>query len=313
MEFNAENPEQPQTQALLRSDQTRLGKFTDMVVARDGGLWITGERGLGKASKLAGRTPGTIISRRNRCKSKTCASRAKMTKAASPSSPNPPPADKGSWRASMAKAGRCSRPAGKISGARGEATTRFYGLLTSNALFRQAPGQTNLAEYQEISARQYFDVAMEPGGTFWLATSGGLFHYTPPLWRSPRPLQRINSPVRCLAEDDAGRLWFVADGKLHSLQGEIHREFALPEPAAHDAQSIRALFPLKDGTLLLDAGEHPLRFNPDSGAFGPGLHLRDDVRHVKPLGLLRDGSLCCAKLAFRSGHREIDHVLFRPV
>ena len=52
MDFNVENPEHPQTQVLLRCDQTRLGKFTDMVAARDGGLWITGERGLGKASKL---------------------------------------------------------------------------------------------------------------------------------------------------------------------------------------------------------------------------------------------------------------------
>ena len=53
MEYDAENPGQPQTRVLLRSDQTRLGKFTGMTVARDGGLWITGSRGLGKAPRLA--------------------------------------------------------------------------------------------------------------------------------------------------------------------------------------------------------------------------------------------------------------------
>ena len=52
MDFNVENSEHPQIQVLRQCGQTRLGKFTDMVVARDGGLWITGERGLGKASKL---------------------------------------------------------------------------------------------------------------------------------------------------------------------------------------------------------------------------------------------------------------------
>ena len=50
---------------------------------------------------------------------------------------------------------------------------------------------------------------------------------------------------------------------------------------------------------MLDAVENPLRFNPDSGAFGPGLQFRDDVRHMKPLGLLRDGSL-----AVQSWHSE---------
>jgi len=164
-------------------------------------------------------------------------------------------------------------------------------IMTSDALLRQAPGETNLAEAQDISARRYNDMAMEPGGTFWLATSAGLFHYAPPTWRNPHPLQGINSLVHCLADNNSGRLWFVADGKLHSLQGETHREYVLPEPATQDAKSVRALFPLKNGTLLLDTGEGPLRFDPDSGVFSPGLHLRDDVRHVKPLGLLRDGSL----------------------
>ena len=91
---------------------------------------------------------------------------------------------------------------------------------TTNLLFQQAPEQVGFAEYQEISAHQFFDMAMEPDGTFWLAMSGGLFHYAPPLWRSPHPIQQINAPIRCLAEDAAGRLWFVAGGKLHSLQDE---------------------------------------------------------------------------------------------
>ena len=99
---------------------------------------------------------------------------------------------------------------------------------------------------------------MGSGGTFWLATSSGLFHYAPPLWRSPRAVRQINSLVRCLAKDTAGRLWFVAAGGLHSLQGGIHREFAMPEPVANNAQSIRALFPLKNGVLLLDAGENSI-------------------------------------------------------
>ena len=40
-------------------------------------------------------------------------------------------------------------------------------------------------ESEESSARQYYDVAVEPGGAFWLATSDGLFRYAPLTWRRP--------------------------------------------------------------------------------------------------------------------------------
>jgi signal transduction histidine kinase len=289
MDFNVENPARSQTQVLLRCGQTRLGKFTDMVVARDGGLWITGERGLGKASKLENAwndyLPPESLQIQNLREPREDDEGGVTVVAESIAG----------RRAIVARfdgTGWTAQPAGgeKIRRA-WQSGNKVSWVLASDALLRQAPGETRLAQDQDVSARRYYDMAMEPGGTFWVATSAGLFHYAPSLWRNPRPLQQLNSLVHCLADDGAGRLWFVADGRLHSLQGETHREFALPEPAAYDAQSVRTLFPLKDGTLLLDAAENPLRFNPDSGAFGPGLHLRDDVRHVRPLGLLQDGSL----------------------
>ena len=289
MDFNVENPELPQTQVLLRCDQTRLGKFTDMVVARDGGLWIAGERGLGKASKFqktwSDYLPPESLQIHN-LRAPREDDEGGVTVVAESG------AGKQAVVARFDGAGWTAQPAGgeKIRRAWRSGNKASW-VMTSDELLRQAPGETELAEDQDVSARRYYDMAMEPGGTFWLATSAGLFHYAPPLWRNPHPFLQFNSLVHCLADDDAGRLWFVAAGRLHSLEGETHREFALPEPATRDAQFVRALFPLKDGTLLLDAVENPLRFNPDSGAFGPGLPLRDDVRHVKPLGLLRDGSL----------------------
>ncbi len=79
------------------------------------------------ARRRNSKMPGAITSRRNRCRSKTCASRARTTKAASPLSPNLSPADKPSWRILTAPAGRHSRPAWKKSGGRGGAATRRYG------------------------------------------------------------------------------------------------------------------------------------------------------------------------------------------
>jgi signal transduction histidine kinase len=65
----------------------------------------------------------------------------------------------------------------------------------------------------------------------------------------------------------------------------------LPGKAADDESSIRALFPLKDGTLLLDADENLLQFRPDTGAFSV-VPVRHDVRRMRSLGMLKDGSLC---------------------
>lgn len=296
MAFKADNPERSQTQVLLRHDQTRLGKFTDMVGARDGGLWITGERGLGRTPKLTGDVrlenawkdylpPESLPLQNLRAPRED--EEGGITVVAELSTTGQKVAarfDGRDWMVQPAVAETIERA--------WRSGDKVLWMATPEALFRQAPGQTHLAEYQEISARRYYDVVMEAGGTFWLAASGGLFHYAPPLWRSPLPLQQINSLVHSLTEDAAGRLWFVTAGWLHSFQGESHREFALPESVAHDVSSLRALFPLRNGTLLLDAGGHSHSFNPESGLFGTGLPVRNDVRHVKPLGLLPNGNLC---------------------
>ena len=295
MEYNAENSGQPQTRLLLRSDQTRLGTFTGMTVARDGGLWITGERGLGKAPRIALR-PGLEKSWHDYLPPESLQiqnlrepledDEGGVTVAAVSS------VNRHKFVARFDGLDWAAQPAGTEDVRYAwQSNDKVLWVATTNSLYQQEPGQTGLAKYQEISASQYNDVAMEPGGTFWLATSDGLFHYAPPLWRSPDPIRQINSPVRCLAEDAAGRLWFAAAGKIHSLQGVIHHEFALPDKMAGDASSIRAFFPLKDGTFLLDAGENSFQFQPDTGEFSV-VPMRNDVRRMRSLGLLKDGSLC---------------------
>jgi len=293
MEYNLENPGLPQIRTLLRSDQTRLGKFTGLTVPRDGGLWIAGERGLGKAPRLALR-PGLEKSWNDYLPPESLQIQNLQ---------EPREDDEGGITviAESSVGGRkfvahfdgldwMAQPAGMENIRRAwRSSDNVFWVAATNSLFQKEPGQMDWAKYQEISVRQYNDVVMEPGGTFWLATSEGLFHYAPPLWRSPGPLRQISSTVRCLAEDTAGRLWFVAAGGLHSLQGEVHREFALPDKMTDDA--IRALFPLKDGTLLLDAGENSLQFRPDTGAFSE-VPLQDSFRRMRSLGLLKDGSLC---------------------
>jgi signal transduction histidine kinase/ligand-binding sensor domain-containing protein len=293
--FKADIPEHSQTQVLLRDDQTRLGKFTDMAAARDGGLWITGERGLGKMPKLTGdlRLEGAWADYLPPETARLQNLRAPLADEAGVTVIAESAADAQAVVAHFDGQAWAAQPAGLEAVQRAwRSSDGALWVAAAEALFRQAPGQSDLAEYQGISARRYYDVAMEPGGTFWLATSSGLFHYAPPLWRTPLPLQPLNSLVRGFAEDAAGRLWFVAAGRLHSFQGETHRDYALPEAVARDPQSVRAFFPLRDGTLLLDLDKSSIRFNPAAGAFTAGFATRSEARQSKALGLLPNGNLC---------------------
>lgn len=198
MEYDVENPGLPQTRVLLRSDQTRLGKFTGMTVARDGGLWITGERGLGKAPRLALR-PGLEKSWNDYLPPESLQIQNLR---------EPREADEGgvTVMAESSANGRAvialfdgldwiAQPAGTANVRRAwRSGDNILWVATTNALYQEAPGQAGLAEYQEISAPEFNEVAMEPGGTFWLATSDGLFHYAPPLWRGPTRFRKSIPP-----------------------------------------------------------------------------------------------------------------------
>lgn len=324
LEYDVENPGQPQTRVLLRSAQTRLGSFVGMTVARDGGLWITGRHGLGKVPRFALR-PGLEKSwndyvppeslRIQNLRAPREDDEGGVTAVADATAGGPKTVvhfDGLDWTAQTLGMG------GVVCAWRGGNDVLW--VATTNALYRQAPGQTEPATYQEISAAQFRDEAKDAGGTFWLATSDGLFHFAPPLWRVPDSVAQINSPVRRFAEDAAGRLWFAAGGHLHSLEGNVHREFALPEKIADDVSSLRAMFPLKNGTLLLDGGENSFQFRPDTGAFTP-VPFREGFHRMRFLGLLSDGSLCrqswnpesVAGPAEASQFDSFDGVQFKPL
>ena len=82
--------------------------------------------------------------------------------------------------------------------------------VTIDSLSEWQEGGREAVENEESSVRQYYDVAVEPGGAFWLAASDGLVRYAPLTWRSPAPVRKLSALVHGLAGDEAGRLWFVS-------------------------------------------------------------------------------------------------------
>jgi sugar lactone lactonase YvrE len=112
---------QGRTLVLRKVEETRLGRFNELVEARDGGAWLAGSNGLAKLPAPVRRlTPDSIwrkscLTRRGT--SKTLSGPLRMTRAASPSSRIP-----------------CQRPAGWSFSSPGKAGGRRLQLRTKRGL-----------------------------------------------------------------------------------------------------------------------------------------------------------------------------------
>jgi signal transduction histidine kinase len=295
MEFSLEGPNRPHTTILRDASRTQLEKFSGMVVAQDRSLWISGARGLARMPGPAGNLkpdsewreyiPPASLGIRNLQEPQEDKEGGITTVGESTNSQQMMVVRFNGldWE---------TRPVGaeQIRSAwHGPGKTLWA--ATSGSLFQFSDGRPEKINNEGISAGQYFDFATEPSGAFWLATSDGLFRYAPPIWRSPDLLQKINTPVRCLAEDSDGRLWFVSGGRLQVFHNDLLQEYSPPGSGTLGLQNVRALFPLKNGTLLLDAGEQCFQFRPRDGVFG-ALPVAGKDRRLMPLGSLKDGSVC---------------------
>jgi signal transduction histidine kinase/streptogramin lyase len=295
LEFNVEQAERPRVNLLRNAAETQLEKFSGIALARDGGLWITGSRGLAKVpgparnlkpdSQWLEYLPPGSLDIRNFQEPLEDADGGITALAEASDSQQKRVAyfDGEDWIACSAGKARIRRA--------WRGPDKSFWAATIDSLFQVEPVSNEIVENQEISARNYFDVAVESNGTFWLATSDGVFRHALLPWQSPTAIRKINPLVHGMGEDAEGRFWFVSGSGLHVIENGVHREHPFPQAIERVTQSANALFPLKDGTFLVNAGETLLQFHPASGRFqllSPG----QQERRLHPLGLLPDGSIC---------------------
>ena len=294
MEYNCQNPEHPRTTLLRTATDMRLGRFSALATARDGGLWISTAQGLAKA-------PGPV----------------RNLKPDSEWHEYLPPPDP-----QLTNFGECFEQidgtvttVAQLSTNRQSVAVHFDGkewkietpspgpiryswqdadslcwAMTPTTLLQWEEGRQDFAETEEVSARTYYDVAVEPGGAFWLATSGGLFRYAPSTWTIPRPVQKYGGFIACLTGDPQGRLWFITDTTLHVLDENRERLYSLSEQDTRALQGARALYALEDGSLLVDAGGQLLKFRPDTGQLRPVPAPFSPAR-ITTLGPLKGGAV----------------------
>jgi signal transduction histidine kinase/streptogramin lyase len=294
MEFNAEQAGSPRVTSLRNAAETRLGKLSSFILARDGGLWIAGSRGLAKLpGPVRNLKPDTEWVEHLPPESLGISSLQELSE----------DAEGGITALALSVDGQQARIA-YFNGQRWAAVSagnakirrvwrgpdRIIWAATADALFQVEADGNELVENQEISARHYFDVALEPGGAFWVATSDGLFRYALLPWQSPAPVRKTSLLVHGFAEDANGWLWFVSGSGLHRIENDQLQEYPLPATVERVTQTANALFPLRDGTLLVYAGETLFRFTPADSQFR--LVSPEQKGRLRPLGLLPDGNLC---------------------
>jgi signal transduction histidine kinase len=297
MEFNSEDAERSSTEVIRTANQTALGKFSGMSLARDGGLWISGSGGL---AKVAGplrslkpdsewkeyRLPDSLqIKDLGEPHEDETGSVTAVGESSIDGKSSVVLFDGQHWStqtAGIEKLLLAWRGSGKISWA-----------STTNKLLEWLPDRADAFENEDILPQKYFDVAVEPNGAFWLATSIGLFRYAPQSWRTPTSVSKLNSVVHCTAADREGRLWLVSGNSLCAVEKDLLSEYPFTAPNAPQLQAARALFPLKNGNIVIDANGELFQFEPGRKTFTapPDRSPRHQV-----LGFLKDGRLCVERL-----------------
>lgn len=327
LEYNCEDPQHPQIRLLRQASQTRVGAFSAFTPARDGGFWISAERGLAKV-------PGPVRNIKPESEwQEYCLpdwlharnlqglheDEEGVVAMVGESNTNQMRLvlrfDGRDWSAQPGASDKLRQAWQSVD------KTRWA--MSTEALFEGDETRPELVETDEVSARAYFDVAVQPGVTFWLATSDGLFRYAPALWRSPVGARNLNSPVRCLASDAAGGLWFTAGQRLCVLQGDQLKSYLFPPQVGQNLQP-RAIYVLRTATIVVFedpelSGNDVLFAAPvGSGQLVGPLVPAPGNPSCRVLGLLKDGRLCLQLLrdnlpAVAGNLEALDGTSFEPL
>ena len=292
--YNADSRSGSSNAVIYSSAENGLGRLSGLAVARDGGLWISAERGLARThvpvrDLKAGATWNKFSLPRNFPGSNLQQPledlEGGVTTVAEDGS--------GKLRIVVRFDGNSEWSAKTLPTERLRYAWRgpdqVSWAVTINALFSWKGSESEALENDDISPRQFFDVALEPGGAFWLATSEGLYRWAPPVWQAPQIIPAFPGPVRALAADVRGVMWILGEDTLASVRSGVSQRFPLPQAWRRSLGSARSLYGLKSGLMIIDSGGRLFEYQTASGTsrtFGDPENDR-----LRALGTVHDGSL----------------------
>lgn len=159
---------------------------------------------------------------------------------------------------------------------------------TSGTVFRFERQAGGLRPIPVLQVGRVADIALEPEGAAWLATSEGLFRIAPLPWRPVPGLESDIGAVLGITSDRRGRL--VAASRSTVLWFDELKWRAIPyrETPEEDASKPREiLFPLPDGSVLVRADGTNLVFSSEGTLAAPIPSVVESL----PIGILPDGRL----------------------
>lgn len=279
---------------LRRVEETALGRFLDLTLSPDDDLWISGEHGLirfaGPLRRLDDQTPfqqhllPPALGLRGLQRPLAATPQSVTCVADDPAFERRVIVhfDAGEWhvRRWPGENPRFAWP--------GLDPDSFWA-STFTRLAQLRPGIVEL-QREDFQAGQYFDVALEGDGVFWLATSEGLVRCAPAAWRSP-PFEPVrNTPITAALEDADGALWFVAgEGLVENREG-AWSDHPWPDDLEAGLQTVDRLHRLSDGRIALAAEDQVWLFDPLQEHFQQ-VHHPDGRRLRKVLQQTADGAL----------------------
>ncbi|MBI4658700.1 MAG: hypothetical protein HY735_07595 [Verrucomicrobia bacterium] len=271
---------------------TGLGKFLEMSEARDGGIWITGTRGLAKVSgplrQLNAASAWDIQLLHEQLQVENLQrpfedDQGVVTTVATDSvSSNKRVLLRGknrTWQKHTIE--------GEILRQAWAGWDQTPWGFTINSLLRFEGHDGLSATRVPIWRAQYHDVAVETNGVFWLGTSEGLIRCAPFLWQTPAEMEEVDSLVHAALEDSEGRLWFATSDFLVLLKDNQWRKIKWPAGFEADFQPSDGLYLLHDGRIAVAASNRPLVFDPATEQFRPVAHPAN--RRVRLIGAHKGG------------------------
>lgn len=292
---------------------TRVGHFTDIIRSRDGGAWVAGEYGIAKfaslrpldsTTPLMEYVPGRELDVTNFTALSeddeggiTCVAETRGGRKAAVHW------DGQRWTKLPTAAAEVFQAWHSVDGT-------FWELGTGALIHLHKEGEHWRSEDEALAAH-YYEAATDANGAFWVATSEGLYRYTPNIWQSVAALE--NSVALNITPGNEQRLWAANMIALYGFDGNAWSSFALPNELKTSGVVAEVMRDLPNKTLLLGGGEHLFVFDPATSHFAAVKHPAN--RQVKYVGATRDGAACVQVASTdKDVHLEIyDGVQFKPM
>jgi signal transduction histidine kinase/CheY-like chemotaxis protein/ligand-binding sensor domain-containing protein len=246
----------------------RLGPFSEIAGDPDRGLWIAGERGVGRLRRAAGSGawewtefhdwPQPLTGFRSL--SVSASGETYVTATAAKNSHVLLRHDGRQWQ-------QLHRTAHAIARAWSGADDTVW-IQDGDSLYWKQNGDLHPIDRSAVVSDAIREVLAQPDGSFWLATNDGVLRNAPLLWRAPSEARGLDAPVYAVETDSAGGVWFLLQDRLVRYFG-AHWEY-IPIPERWQPMLFRsgALLVLHDGSIVAPSPSRQLlRFDPRSRQF----------------------------------------------